>query len=213
MNSKLKILSEFRKKDKRGNSEIWANCLCECGNKKDIRRKDVLNGSTKSCGCISRKIVTERNFKHGLSKNRIYSIWQNMNSRCYNPKNNCYHSYGGRGISVCESWRSFENFLNDMGIPEKGLELDRINVNGNYCKENCRWITHKEQSYNRRTNVRYNYNGQYLTVQEISKISGIKRSTISNWKNKIKWSTERIEKELHLRSTAPILKPINDLPF
>lgn len=93
--------------------------------------------------------------KHGLSDHPIYDCWIAMKARCRNKQHPNYHQYGGRGIKVCERWLKFENFLQDMGIPKKGLTLDRIEVNGDYCKENCRWTTIQWQQKNRRNNNQY----------------------------------------------------------
>ena len=127
-------------------------CLCDCGNKKIVQSNHLTSGASKSCGCLlSEKNIALRK-THGLSKSRIYRIWRNMINRCHYEKYPERHLYGGRGIVVCDRWRSsFENFLSDMGIPDSCLSIDRIDVNGNYEPSNCKWSTSKEQAANRRS--------------------------------------------------------------
>lgn len=131
-------------------------CKCDCGNTKVVVGKFLRSGETQSCGCFGKeqraKANSKRKLIHGqtIGKNsRTYRIWANMVSRCTNPKFDSFPWYGGRGISVCQEWRTFSTFLNDMGIAPEGLTIDRINVNGNYCKQNCRWATWLEQASNK----------------------------------------------------------------
>lgn len=124
---------------------------CMCGNSFKAQIGDVKKGCTKSCGCLAKTSVVEANTTHGLSKHPIYKVWQNMINRTSNKKNMNYKYYGGRGIGVSAEWLDVSNFINDMySTYSKGLTLDRIDVNGNYCKENCRWVTKAVQSQNTR---------------------------------------------------------------
>jgi hypothetical protein len=117
-----------------------------------------------------------------------------MKQRCINKNFTNFKNYGGRGIKVCDRWLKFENFLLDMGIkPNKDYQIDRIDNNGNYEINNCKWSSRIENCNNKNNNIKYNYKGELLSVTEISRISGITRSRISNWKNRSNYSVEKIE--------------------
>ena len=126
-----------------------AICLCECGNKTTVFLNNIArkNPNTTSCGCM--KYINRGS--HKKSGTRIYSIWVNMKSRCSNLNSDKYKWYGARGISVCNGWQKFDQFYKDMGDPPTIKHtLDRIDNDGNYCNENCKWSTMKEQCQNRR---------------------------------------------------------------
>jgi hypothetical protein len=112
----------------------------------------------------------KKNTVHGKSYDRVHKIWDGMLQRCTNPKQKGFHRYGGRGITVCDRWRSFENFLADMGEPPQGTSLDRINNDGNYEPSNCRWATAEEQANNRRNNRILTMDGRSLTVSQWSRL-------------------------------------------
>jgi hypothetical protein len=112
-----------------------------------------------------------------------------MKNRCNNPKDIYYKNYGGRGITYCDEWEWFENFLRDMGQCPEGMTLERIDNNGNYCRENCRWATRVEQMNNTRSNHWIDYNGDVKTLTQWSKITGISLGTL-NKRLKNGWSIE-----------------------
>lgn len=133
-----------------GNRIMW-ECLCECGTHKLVRGSHLVSGATISCGCYRKDMMTT----HGLYKHPLYHVWGGMNSRCNDSNNKAYKNYGGRGVTVCDRWRDFKNFYTDV-LPtySSGLEIDRIDVNGDYCPENCRWVTPQQNNMNRGANLR-----------------------------------------------------------
>lgn len=145
------LVKDFARGSRRGN---WWNCICDCGTAYEATAGDLRSGRVKSCGCWNKSLeknssIVTHGQRLGGKQTREYSVWVNMKKRCDNPNTQNYARYGGRGITYCPAWTHFENFLADMGKCPAGLELDRINNNGNYEPENCRWITHKENCNNK----------------------------------------------------------------
>ena len=151
-------------------------CQCDCGKKKVVNVCGLRTKRyTPSCGCISHGQFKERNTTHGLSNDYLYGVWAAMKSRCYDPKNDRYHRYGGRGIKVCDRWlEDFKNFYDDMAPTfQPGLQLDRIHNDGDYCPENCHWVTPKENARNRSDNHFISTAIGRKTIVEQSELAGI----------------------------------------
>lgn len=157
-------------------------CRCDCGIEKSVVASALRSGIVVSCNCLKR----ERLRTHGLSKHPLYSTWKQMMLRCYDRKCHAYSRYGARGISVCIEWKlSIQQFITDMGprVPPT-MELDRINNNGNYEPNNCRWATPREQANNRRSNRLVAFNGKLQSIMAWERETGINRRTITQRLNK-----------------------------
>lgn len=155
---------------------LW-KCKCDCGNEVVVRGSSLTNKLSTSCGCYHR----ERISTHGCTNDPLYEIWTNMRQRCTNKNNTSYDHYGGRSICVCDEWAEFENFY-DWSINhgyESRLSLDRMNNDGNYEPDNCRWVDRITQQNNRSINRRINFNGETHTLSEWSRILGVNRHTLS----------------------------------
>ena len=170
-----------------GSRKVQWLCKCECGKEVIATGNNLKNGNSKSCGCYNRELLLKMNLTHNASNTRLYHIWTCMKDRCYNPKNKKYKDYGGRGIIICDEWindfEAFANWAYDNGYVENvsrgECTIDRIDVNGNYCQQNCRWVNQKVQTNNKRNNHYITYNGETHTVTEWNNILGYKKGVLS----------------------------------
>ena len=170
-----KVIS--RAENSKEGSARWL-CQCECGTQRIIKAQALKYGRSKSCGCHK----NDYNKTHGGKGTRLYECWRHMRYRCENPSNQAYGDYGARGIKVCSEWHDFALFRKwaiSSGYDDKKT-IDRIDVNGNYTPENCRWTDSKTQMNNRRNTPHYEFDGVSLTISEWAQKTGIARNTILN---------------------------------
>jgi hypothetical protein len=190
---------------KRQKANLW-KCVCDCGNETFAIVSQLTRGDRTSCGCKRKKIrqprpdLSKRNKEraiHSMSGGYTYSSWQSMKSRCYDKNDKDYPRWGGRGITVCEAWRnSFIEFYKDMGERPEGHTIDRVNNEGNYEPNNCRWAIPKVQSNNTRKNYYVEYMGRTQTVKQwAEELKGTEYKTIL-YRLRKGWDT-------HLALTTP----------
>lgn len=181
---RLKVLDFAYNKNRKS---YW-KCLCDCGNIKIIESYKLKTGHTKSCGCYAKEVTRNNTITHNKTNTKLYRTWQNMKRRCDNKKTKSYKYYGEKGIRVCDEWlHDFMNFYNwamQNGYKEE-LSIDRINVNGNYEPNNCRWVDIETQANNKTNNHFLSYNGKTLTINQWAKELNIPRETI---KSRIKYN-------------------------
>lgn len=165
--------------------------LCDCGRTTITRANGIIYGNTKSCGCLNKERVKQISTKHGMYLTKTYKAWRNMLSRCYNPHSSKFYLYGGKGITVCDQWHNFENFLADMGEAPTGRSLERKDGQKGYEKSNCIWATIKEQNRNTSRNRYLTYKGETKTVAEWAEVTGKNVLTLRARLNR-NWDVERI---------------------
>ncbi len=145
--------------------QIVFRCICQCGKEGRVTGMALRTGASKSCGCLAKEMSSARASTHGLNKHPLYGVWSLMMHRCYNPKNSAFPNYGARGIKVCERWHDVSNFIADVTPTYiEGLTLDRKENDGDYCPDNTRWATRKQQASNRRSNVLFAHGGVTKTI-------------------------------------------------
>lgn len=158
------------------NPEAWfCECICDCGQTCQFPIRDVRHGDNRSCGCLK---TQAKHFSHRLTGAPAYRRWQDMLTRCENTNSRSFKNYGGRGIKVCQRWRKFEHFLEDMGSPKKGQTLERKDNEGDYSPDNCRWASRAEQAINKRNNRRFSFGGKTQTLAEWARETGLHHTTI-----------------------------------
>ena len=206
--SKVKVGDKYNRwtvLERRGIKNRQSNwlCRCECGNEKEVRGPQLTSGKSKSCGCYNSEQKSKmasgykgKNngmYRHGDFGTRLYGIWAAMKRRCNNPNTYWYKEYGGRGIKVCDEWYDYINFKQwamDSGY-EDGLTIDRIDNDGDYKPDNCRWVNWDVQENNRRDNVYVEHKGVVYTPKEIAKITGLSERTIYA-RIKKGWSSDKV---------------------
>ena len=176
------VVTSFSHQDNRRKS-YW-NTVCDCGNTKAVSGYN-LGRTVNSCGCLQSESRATHSTTHGLRKTRTYAIWNSMKQRCNNQNSMFFPDYGARGISVCRRWEnSFQNFIDDMGECPEGMSLERVNNNGDYSPENCKWATKTEQARNRRSNRIITFNGESLTLAEWAERTGVCVGTLHSRLNR-----------------------------
>lgn len=172
----LTVLSEEPAKNR---GTYW-RCRCDCGNTVVKKTKMLRHERHPNCGCLTKQLQSINNSQatHRLSKSPTYQSWCMMKSRCNNPNYTHFKYYGARGITYCERWESYENFMEDMGERPKGYTLDRIDSEGNYTPSNCKWSTRENQADNRRNNVYLTYDNRTMYIKDWALVLGVKRSQI-----------------------------------
>lgn len=176
-----------------GHNTTW-NCICDCGNKTKTTSYNLIKGRARSCGCLALENIKKVNTKHGYRHTRLYNIWCGMKKRCYSTKYEHYDRYGGRGIKVCEEWKNdfvnFKNWALKNGYNDE-LEIDRVNNNGNYEPNNCKWKSRTMQVRNRSNTIRIEHNGECKTLIEWCKQYEVKYK-LAYERYRKKWDFEKI---------------------
>lgn len=172
--------------DKRSDRSVMWHCKCDCGNEVDVIVKHLMSGNTRSCGCLHRDAARAKQKYFTEAEKRLSVIICDMQRRCYNPNDVMYKYYGGRGIKICDEWRyNHPEFVawalaNGYG---NDMTIDRIDNNGDYCPENCRWVTMKEQNNNKRNNRYLTVDGVTKTCAQWADVLKIKQQYVANWIN------------------------------
>lgn len=171
----------------KGYHHVMWNCRCDCGTIKSVRGKSLVSGISQSCGCLRHEQLHDRFVKHGGFGTRLYAVWNSMRQRCNNKHSRAYHNYGGRGITICPEWDDYDSFRSwaiSVGYDEDAergkFTLDRIDVNGNYCPDNCRFVDMRTQTDNRRMSIVVEHDGEVHPLTVWAEILGKHYTTL--WK-------------------------------
>jgi hypothetical protein len=175
---RLEVISNVKKPN---DPKTYWLCKCDCGKEKVIGAQNLKLGKAVSCGCYGLECLRKYTTTHGNSTHPLYKTWYQIMKRCYDKNHKDYKYYGERGITACDSWKdNAKNFFNDMGDKPENTTLDRIDNNKGYSKENCRWVSSGIQGSNKRNNKNFIINGKKIHLSEISRVYGIKETTLSN---------------------------------
>lgn len=168
-------------------------CRCECGVSRPVNTKNLKSGASSSCGCLQREITRASAYRltHGKANTPTWISWQRMKQRCLYKGAASYASYGGAGITVCDRWLSFENFLADMGERPQGKTLDRIDNRKGYEPGNCRWATQVQQERNKTNNRIVIYSGKARTLAEVAEITGVNYFLLFDRIVRYGWSVDK----------------------
>ena len=170
---------------------VWS-FKCDCGGTKEYPAISVRCGHVKSCGCMLKEQQQNGAIRHGKTKSPAWRAWRGMKSRCLLKSMGRYKNYGGRGITFCGKWNEFEGFYEDMGDPPDGFTLERDNVHGDYCKDNCKWIPPVEQYFNKTNTIIVSLHGNDVSFCELVRLSGLKYETAYARLKTYKWPIERV---------------------
>lgn len=188
---RLTVLSQAAHNDRK--QTMW-NCACDCGGYAVVLGYNLTKGLTKSCGCYHKERQIENKLIHGEYRTRLYGIWANMKTRCFNPNATEYDNYGGRGITVCEEWKdnylAFRDWAMTHGYADN-LSIDRIDNNKGYSPQNCKWATAGEQNLNKRNLRLLTYNGETHCMTEWARITNLCEGTLRHRIDTLGWSLEK----------------------
>lgn len=187
---RLLVVERAPRPNSKGGAYVYWRALCDCGKPHVVRSSRLVAGDTQSCGCLRVDSTRAANTRHGMTNTKTWKAWSSMLERCTNEKSPSFHRYGARGIGVCERWKDFANFLEDMGHKPAGKSIDRIDNDGNYEPNNCRWADAKTQSRNRSSSVVVTLNGEKVLSVELADALGTTPATVTR-RLRAGWSVER----------------------
>ena len=181
---------------KTGARHTFYICKCKCGAVASVRSDMLKSGRSLSCGCLKKEKLSKRVTTHGMTNTPLHKVWLSLKQRCINPNNKRFKYYGEKGVTVCKEWQDnfleFYNWSMKNGY-KKGMTIDRIDNDGNYCPSNCRYITNKQQQFNRSNNRYITVNDVTLTVTEWSEMMKIRRDKL-NWRLNNGWEVKDLFK-------------------
>lgn len=186
-------LTAIKRMYTKNHKSIWL-CKCECGNVIEVPINSLTCNNTKSCGCLHHDMMLKRNTKHDKRDTRLYRIWANMKQRCYNSNHPSYKNYGARYIKVCDEWLDDFTAFYDWSMLngyDDTLTIDRINNNGNYEPNNCRWADRNQQNRNKRNNINYTFNGETHCLKDWCKLQRLNYGTVISRLNDSNWTIEK----------------------